>query len=105
MSLLSLPEDPGNLSDFGEHNNALTQPRFPHTRAQLSALSRQSKPIDGFESDIDGEEIRRVSSSLVNQVVALLVEEREDELKALVKESFSLDDETVRLFFSSNIFS
>ncbi|KAK0188919.1 hypothetical protein F5146DRAFT_685736 [Armillaria mellea] len=94
MSLLSLPQDPGNLSDSGEHNNALAEPRFPHTRAQLSALSRQSKPIDGFEGDIDGEEIRRVSSSLVNQVVALLVEEREDELKALVKESFSLDDET-----------
>lgn len=97
MSLLSLPSDPGNLSDSGEPNGPeIRPPKYPHTRAQLSALARQFKPVDSFDSDIEGDDIPRVSSSFVNRVVAMLVDEREDDLQALLTDAFGMDHETVR---------
>jgi hypothetical protein len=102
MAQLSLPltttYDSGNLSDTGSlsgYDSASSMPKFPHTRAQLSAIARQHKPLDNYDSDADGEDFSRVSSSLVNKVVALLVDEQEDELKALLKEVYGMDGETV----------
>ncbi|KAJ3568150.1 hypothetical protein NP233_g5909 [Leucocoprinus birnbaumii] len=69
--------------------------KFPHTRAQLSAIARQYKPGDAYETEADVDDLNRVPSSLVNKVVSLLVDEKEDELKALLKETYGLDDETV----------
>lgn len=83
--------DPGSLSDSGLD----PVPRFPHTRAQLSAIARQNKPLDNYDSDAEGEEYNRVSSSLVSRVVALLVDEHEDELKVLLKSTYGMDEETV----------
>ncbi|KAJ6581249.1 hypothetical protein B0H19DRAFT_1114405 [Mycena capillaripes] len=67
---------------------------FPHTRAQLVAIARQFKPLptDGYDPDPDD---MRVPPELVEQVVSLLHEEQEDELKLLLKAAYSLDDETV----------
>jgi len=70
-------------------------PKFPHTRAQLSAIARQCKPLDNCDSDAEGDDLSRVKTSLVNQVVALLDGEQEDELKALLKGTYNTDDETV----------
>ncbi len=36
-----------------------------------------------------------VPSSLVNEVVSLLVDEREDELQALLKRTYAMDDQSV----------
>lgn len=85
--------------------------KFPHTRAQLAAIARQysAKTHDssnGTESvfvndhsgsalglaDEDGE-LNRVSTSFLNRVVALLVNENEDELKTLLKNSYHIDDD------------
>ncbi|KXN81524.1 Zinc finger CCCH domain-containing protein 6 [Leucoagaricus sp. SymC.cos] len=68
--------------------------KFPHTRAQLSAVARQHKQGE-YPGEPDAEDLSRVPSTLVNKVVSLLVDENEDELKALLKEQFDLDDETV----------
>lgn len=70
-------------------------PKFPHTRAQLSLIARQHKPLDSVDSDVDGEEFSRVSPTLVSRVVALLVEEKEDELKVFLKKTYGMDDDTV----------
>ncbi|KAJ7132079.1 hypothetical protein C8R44DRAFT_612099 [Mycena epipterygia] len=69
---------------------------FPHTRAQLSAIARQYKPLpsDVYDGDAD-DDFSRVSSELVEQVVSLLVNEREDELKAVLKAAYGMDDEMV----------
>ena len=103
MSLLSLPSDPGYLSDSGELNGVedLTQPRYPHTRAQLSSLARQYKPLDNVDSDLEIDDIPRVSSSFVKRVVAMLIDEREDDLQTLLRESFGMDHQTVRALPSS----
>ncbi|EGN92263.1 hypothetical protein SERLA73DRAFT_173022 [Serpula lacrymans var. lacrymans S7.3] len=69
--------------------------RFPHTRAQLSSIARQHKPLEGYDSDAEGDDTTRVSSSLVNKVVALLDGEHEDELKALLKDAFGVDNDMV----------
>lgn len=105
LRTLSLPStsafDSGNVSDSGSISglDAPTgaPPRFPHTRAQLSAIARQHKPLETYDSDADGDEFGRVSSSFVNKVVGLLDEEHEDELKALLKETYAMDDETVSI--------
>ena len=68
--------------------------KFPHTRAQLSAIARQFKLDDG-ESEPDDD--NRLPQSFVNQIVSLLVDEKEDELKNLLKTSFAMDDDSVRL--------
>ncbi|KAJ6624990.1 hypothetical protein B0H10DRAFT_2005176 [Mycena sp. CBHHK59/15] len=57
---------------------------FPHT---LQAL-------DSYDSDADADD-SRVSTAFVNQVVSLLVEEQEDELKAVLKEAYALEHDTV----------
>lgn len=69
--------------------------KFPHTRAQLSAFARQYKPAEAYESDAEQDEYGRVPQSLVNEVVSLLVEEREDELKVLLKRTYLMDEESV----------
>ncbi|KAL4063202.1 hypothetical protein V8B97DRAFT_1955637 [Scleroderma yunnanense] len=66
--------------------------RFPHTRAQLSAIYRQYKgPLESCEDNDD--ESTRITTSLVTKVVALLGDEHEDELKELLKTSFGVDDD------------
>ncbi|KIY69226.1 hypothetical protein CYLTODRAFT_420941 [Cylindrobasidium torrendii FP15055 ss-10] len=95
MSLLSLPSDPGYLSDSGELNvEELTEPKYPHTRAQLSSLARQYRQPDNVDSDIEQDDIPRVPTSFVKRVVAMLVDEREDELKMLLQSAFGLDHDT-----------
>ena len=69
--------------------------KFPHTCAQLLVIARQCKPFDNCESDAEGDDLGRVKTSLVNKVVALLDGEREDELKALLKGTYNMDNEAV----------
>ena len=66
--------------------------KFPHTRAQLAAIARQFK-LDDSESELDD---NRLPQSFVNQIVSLLVDEKEDELKILLKTTFTMDDDSVR---------
>lgn len=66
--------------------------KFPHTRAQLAAIARQFK-LDDSESEPDD---NRLPQSFVNQIVSLLVDEKEDELKILLKTTFTMDDDSVR---------
>ncbi|KAG5645726.1 hypothetical protein DXG03_005422 [Asterophora parasitica] len=73
-----------------------SMPKFPHTRAQLSAIARQHRPLDSnYDSDADGDDFSRVSSPFVNRIAALLADEQEDELKALLKNTYGMDDETL----------
>ncbi|KAF8661374.1 hypothetical protein AX16_001467 [Volvariella volvacea WC 439] len=69
--------------------------KFPHTRAQLLALSRQYKPLDSIDNDPDGDEMSRLPSSLVNEVVSLIADEKEDELKTLLKQTFDMDSDSL----------
>ena len=67
--------------------------RFPHIRAQLSAIYRQHKgPLEGCEDD---DESTGITTTLVTKAAALLGDEREDELKVLLKTSFGVDDDMV----------
>lgn len=95
---LSLPTfDSGDVSDTGSAASELSTPatKFPHTRAQLAAIARQHRPADGYENDADAEDHGRVDSSFVTKVVGLLDEEHEEELKSLLKDAYSIDDEMV----------
>lgn len=89
----------------GIHHHALHEPppvgmgKFPHIRAQLSAIARQYKPLENYDSDAETDEYNKVPNSLVSEVVSLLVDEREDELKVLLKTSFSMDDDSVSRVF------
>jgi hypothetical protein len=97
---LSLPcFDSGDVSDTGSAASELSAPatKFPHTRAQLAAIARQHRPVDGYENDAEAEDHGRVDSSYVTKVVSLLDEEHEDELKSLLKGTYSVDDEMVSL--------
>ncbi|KAI0080186.1 hypothetical protein K474DRAFT_1658186 [Panus rudis PR-1116 ss-1] len=69
--------------------------RFPHTRAQLAAISRQYRPLESYDDDPDFDESSHITTALVNKVASLLADEREDELKSLIKENFgpSIDDD------------
>ena len=68
--------------------------RFPHIRAQLSAIYQQHKgPLESCEDTED--ELTRITTSLVTKVASLLGDEREDELKMLLKTSLGVDDDTV----------
>ncbi|KAJ7224486.1 hypothetical protein GGX14DRAFT_425905 [Mycena pura] len=69
---------------------------FPHTRAQLVAIARQFKPlpIDAYDPEPD-DDFQRVPSELVDQVVSLLREEQEDELKTVLKNTYGMDDDMV----------
>jgi hypothetical protein len=69
-------------------------PKFPHTRAQLAAIARQYKPLDNYDPD---EDAKLVSSALLQSVVSLVVDENEDDLRALLKSSFIIDDDMVGL--------
>ncbi|KAJ6591848.1 hypothetical protein DFH09DRAFT_1259352 [Mycena vulgaris] len=69
--------------------------RFPHTRAQLSAIARQYKPLPSDVYDGEPDDDTRVSGEFVEQIVRLLVDEREDELKALLKSAYGMDDEMI----------
>ncbi|ESK97727.1 zinc finger ccch type domain containing protein [Moniliophthora roreri MCA 2997] len=95
MSLALLPDS----EPLTQAEAALTSnipPKFPHTRAQLAAFARQHKPSDSYDSDAEAlDDLGRVSSSFVNKVVSLLGDEREDELKALLKETYGFDDQSV----------
>jgi len=102
MPVYHMAYDP--LSTNSPYNNSLQEPpslgKFPHTRAQLSAIARQYKPLDNYDSDAETDEYNRVPQSIVNEVVSLLVDEREDELKTLLKTNYVMDDESVgRGFF------
>src|SRR6266403_1398375 len=101
-SLLAVPRpipEPSNISDSPSPHDSLPSPastHFPHTRAQLSAIARLYKPADCGDSDTDPDD-SRVSASLVAKVAILLDHEHEDELKALLRASFSgIDDDMVR---------
>ncbi|KAG6812823.1 hypothetical protein H0H92_016092 [Tricholoma furcatifolium] len=95
MASLTLPllttYDSISLSD----SSIDPMPKFPHTRAQLSAIARQHKPLETYDNTADPEEFNRVSSSFVNRVVAMLVEEEEEGLKDLLKSTYGMDEETV----------
>ncbi|KAJ3520629.1 hypothetical protein NMY22_g12664 [Coprinellus aureogranulatus] len=66
--------------------------KFPHTRAQLAELARQYKPQ---ADDEDTEDAQRVPASHVVTVANLLLDEKEDELKRLLRETYGMDDDTV----------
>jgi len=94
-SLLVVPRavpEPASISDSAPAHESVSLPsstRFPHTRAQLSAIARLYKPADSGDNDAD--------PSLVAKVVGLLDHEHEDELKTLLKASFAgIDDDMVR---------
>ncbi|KAI0272648.1 hypothetical protein BC834DRAFT_857672 [Gloeopeniophorella convolvens] len=99
-SLLAAPRplpDPGNFSDSASGHDAATLPstpsHFPHTRAQLAAISRLYKSADSFDGDLEVDD-SRVSSNFVAKVASLLDHEHEDELKTLLKASFTgIDDD------------
>jgi len=84
-----------DLLSASAYDSSPSIPKFPHTRAQLSLIARQHKPLDTFDGDVDRDDFSRVSPALVNRVVALLVEEQEDELKACLKETYGMDNDTV----------
>ena len=94
---ISIPLPSSNLSDTGSLSgqDPSAPPKFPHTRAQLASLARQYKVPEVFEGDPDGDD-PRVDSALVAKVVVLLSNEREDELKSLLKDTFGpIDEEDV----------
>ena len=94
---ISIPLPSSNLSDTGSLSgqDPSAPLKFPHTRAQLASLARQYKVPEVFEGDPDGDD-PRVDSALVGKVVTLLGNEREDELKSLLKETFGpIDEEDV----------
>ncbi|KAF9258726.1 hypothetical protein L218DRAFT_1080285 [Marasmius fiardii PR-910] len=91
MSLALLPD-----SEPLSQAEASSTHKFPHTRAQLAAFARQQKSSDSYDGDADpADDLNRVSTSLVNKVVALVADEREDELKKLLKDTYGFDDQQV----------
>ena len=73
-----------------------TQPpqRFPHIRAQLAAIARQHK--EGGEIELDDETGARIPADFVHKVLESLDNEHEDQLKALLTETYpSMDNESV----------
>ncbi|OCH93712.1 hypothetical protein OBBRIDRAFT_832477 [Obba rivulosa] len=94
--LISVPPDSSAALDGGyaSGQDSSVSFKFPHTRSQLVAIARHYKPNDVYDSDIDSDESGRITSSFVSQVANLLDSEREDELKALLKENFGeIDDD------------
>jgi hypothetical protein len=82
--------DPSPIVSSQDHHGA--PQKFPHTRAQLSAIARQH----GGENDVEDDTGSRVSSAFLSKIVTLLVEEHEDQLKSALKDSYpGMDDDTV----------
>lgn len=103
---LSLPAfDSSDLSVSGLTSELSAPTKFPHTRAQLSAIARQHRSTDSYENENELEDHSRVDSTYVAKVVGLLDEEHEDELKSLLKETYNVDDETVRIALAINLFA
>lgn len=93
---ISVPLDSTPRLDWNRELSA--PPRFPHTRAQLAAIARQYRPLEAYDDDEqDGEISNIVTSALVTKVASLLDNEHEDELKTLLKDTFSpdIDDDEV----------
>ncbi|KAI6100659.1 hypothetical protein EDD16DRAFT_1654684 [Pisolithus croceorrhizus] len=82
-----------NASSDDAPSLALAAQKFPHTRAQLSAIYRQHKGglLDDYETN-DGDESSRISTSVVTKVVTLLGDEQEDKLKEFLQTNFGVDD-------------
>ncbi|KZT09906.1 uncharacterized protein LAESUDRAFT_694399 [Laetiporus sulphureus 93-53] len=91
---IAIPSD--DIADTGHDGPAPSGHKFPHTRAQLSAIARQYKTgLESNDADPDADD-PRVDSALVGKVTALLNSEREDDLKQLLKDTFgSIDEEEV----------
>ena len=53
-------------------------PRFPHTRAQLTSIARQYRPLDNYDDELD-DGTNRITSAFVARVASLLEDEREDD--------------------------
>lgn len=114
----------GNLSDAGstgylsatDANSSLRHargaPKFPHTRAQLAAIAREHRSLTAIrdfsgadsDADVDGDGLvgRPVSAMLVKNVAELLDQEKEDDLKSLLKTNFDMDDDTVCVLYQYN---
>lgn len=96
-SALSLPSADYANDNAAEHGlgSAGQVQRFPHTRAQLSAIIRQHRsPLEGYDAD-DGDDQNRVSTALVSRVAALLADEQEEALKDLLKSEWGVDEDMV----------
>lgn len=73
-----------------------TQPpqRFPHIRAQLAAIARQHK--ESGEIELDDDTGARIPAEFVHKILECLDNEHEDQLKALLTETYpSMDSESV----------
>jgi hypothetical protein len=95
---IAMPYDPLSRTDSQSAPQELSAPpRFPHTRAQLTAIARQYRPLDNYDDDNE-DDSSRVTSTLVARVASLLDAEREEDLKTLLKETFgpNMDDDEVR---------
>ena len=53
---ISMPNDPLARTDLHTPQELSAPLRFPHTRAQLTAIARQYRPLDNFDDDNDDEE-------------------------------------------------
>ena len=104
---------PEGLSSSRANKHIPQTQKFPHLRSQLSTIAREYRfrklapgaasslgsSSSGAESDADDgnrvDEEARVSSSLIREVAALLDEEKEDDLKELLKKTFEMDNDAV----------
>ncbi|KAF9221418.1 hypothetical protein BS17DRAFT_785354 [Gyrodon lividus] len=92
-SASSVPSAENVNDNASEASSASQGLRFPHTRAQLSAIVRQHRsPLEGHDAD-DGDDSSRVNTFWVNKVASLLANEQEDELKGLLKTECGVDDD------------
>lgn len=97
---ISVPNDPLSRPDsrtgVATPQELSAPPRFPHTRAQLTSIARQYRPLDTYDEEVD-DDSNRVSSALVARVASLLDAEREEDLKNLLRDTFgpAIDDDEV----------
>ena len=91
------PESPWSTSSQTAPRELSAPPRFPHTRAQLTAIARQYRPDSGYDDEFDNDDTSPVTTALVARVASLLSSEHEDELKTLLKSTFGpgIDDDEV----------
>jgi len=93
--VINSPFSSRQMNGHTDTNGGSLGGKFPHTRAQLSAIARQYKPTDNYDGDVEADDYNKVPQNLVNEVVSLLVDEKEDDLKTLLKSSYAMDDESV----------